>query len=275
MSHTIAMFGDIHGAAGGVARVVTHLMADPPDLVVLVGDLGSDLLWNDFEPRHKVARWQESIDKILEELEPLGVPVALVPGNHDNPAPAVRGQAQDVDGRIVELGGIRLAGIGGAGPARFGLPYEWDEADLQKRLQQRGWFNERLDLLLCHAPPVNTGLDRLLSGEPAGSETLARLIDAVQPALYVCGHIHEAVGHRLLGRTLAVNAGRLIWGEYDRIGRPRKNRPIAYQYFRVQLGTGVAERLDRVRLNCTGPVEAVEHLVWRAEDQFQSAVSPD
>ena len=155
MRHTIAMFGDIHGAAGGVARVVTHLMADPPDLVVLVGELGSDLLWNDFEPRHKVARWQDSIDKILEELEPLGAPVALVPGNHDNPAPAVRGQAQDVDGRIVELRGLRVAGIGGAGPARFGLPYEWDEAGLRKRLQERGWFDERVDLLLCHAPPVN------------------------------------------------------------------------------------------------------------------------
>ena len=106
-------------------------------------------------------------------------------------------------------------------------------------------------------------------------ETLAGLIEAVQPPLYVCGHIHEAVGHRLLGKTLAVNAGRLIWGEYDRIGRPRKNRPITYQYFRVQLENGVPERLDRIRLNCTGPVQAVEHLVWRVEDQFQSAVAAD
>jgi uncharacterized protein len=274
MAQSIAMFGDIHGAAGGVARVVSHLKASPPDLIVLVGDLGSDLLWNDFEPREKAARWQASIDRILEELEPLGVPVALVPGNHDNPAPGVRPPAQDVDGRIVELAGIRLAGIGGAGPARFGLPYEWDEDDLAKRIRRSGWLDEDIDVLLCHAPPVDTGLDRLLSGESAGSVTLSELITAVQPALYVCGHIHEAVGHRMLGRTLAVNAGRLIWGEYDRIGRPRKSRPIAYQYYRVQLGDAGPESLERVRLTCTGAPRVMEHLVWRSGDSFVTGSSP-
>jgi Icc-related predicted phosphoesterase len=52
------------------------------------------------------------------EFKPLDVPVVLVPGNHDNPAPAVKGRAQDVDGRIIEVNGLRLAGIGGQERAR-------------------------------------------------------------------------------------------------------------------------------------------------------------
>jgi Icc-related predicted phosphoesterase len=272
MRRSIVVLGDIHGAAGGVARIAEQMATTPPDLVSLVGDLGSDLLWRaSGEPPEKIARGQASVDRVLQALDPLGAPVALVPGNHDVRSPAPREGAVDVDGRRVQLGGFWLAGIGGAGPALFGLPYEWTEAGLAAELARLGWSRDRIDVLLCHAPPRETGLDRLLDGVAAGSEVIRTLIRELEPPLFLCGHIHESVGHRLLGRTLAINAGRLIHGRFDRVGRPRKGSPMSYQYYRVELDGRDPIRLERVRLSCKGPIRVLEHEAWAAADGFRAA----
>jgi Icc-related predicted phosphoesterase len=101
----------------------------------------------------------------------------------------------------VELGGLRLTGIGGAGPARFGFCYEWSEEDIDNRIVFAA------DLLLCHCPP-NGLLDRTKSGEQVGSLALRRIARAHQ-GVYVCGHIHEAGGVGRLGDCLLLNAGGL------------------------------------------------------------------
>ena len=273
MRRTIVALGDIHGASGGVARIVQNLSSQPPDLVALVGDLGSDLLWRrDGEPEEKVGRWQASIDRIFAALEPLGTKVVLVPGNHDARRLSVRGGSLDVDGKLLQVDGLSIAGVGGAGPKLFGLPYEWTEEELSEEMGRRGWRRGTIDLLLCHAPPRETGLDTLLNGLPAGSEVVHRLIGEVQPPLFLCGHIHESVGHRMLGTTLAVNAGRLIHGSFDQFGRPKKGAPTAYQFYRVELEDRSPVRLERIRLSCTGPVHVRERAAWDATDGFRRSL---
>lgn len=90
-----------------------------------------------------------------------------MPGNH---APDDLAGDGDVDGRCVSLYGLRVAGTGGAGPTRFGFPYEWDEDDIRGR----SWPD--CDVLISHAPPARTPLDvTAWGGLHAGSEAVREL----------------------------------------------------------------------------------------------------
>ena len=86
---------------------------------------------------------------MLSEVAALGRPWAWVPGNHDlsdNDLP------NNADGRVLEVAGLRVGGIGGAGPARFGFAYEWSEDDVRAR------SHLDCDVLLVHTPPLGTAL---------------------------------------------------------------------------------------------------------------------
>jgi Icc-related predicted phosphoesterase len=49
-------------------------------------------------------------------------------------------------------------------------------------------------------------LDRTWRGDEVGCEDLREALGRVQPPLFVCGHIHEAMANRRLGATRCVNA---------------------------------------------------------------------
>jgi hypothetical protein len=69
-------------------------------------------------------------------------------------------------------------------------------------------------LLVCHTPPYDTRLDRLMNGTPVGSPAVRAFIERRRPDVAVVGHIHEGRGVERLGDTLVVNAGPLREGGY-------------------------------------------------------------
>ncbi|HBT97715.1 MAG TPA: hypothetical protein DEB25_08855 [Desulfobulbaceae bacterium] len=71
-------------------------------------------------------------------------------------------------------------------------------------------------LLLTHAPP-HGAVDRLGSGRHVGSKAVRAFIDEHQPALCVCGHIHEAQGEERLGVTRIFNPGAFAKGGWVEI----------------------------------------------------------
>ena len=104
--------------------------------------------------------------------------------------------------------GLRLLGLGGANRSPFNTPNEWDEnaaealfADLQEG---------DLDIAVTHAPPFESGADRISSGISVGSKAVAEMVKRVKPALLLCGHIHEAAGIFRLADTLVVNPGQFV-----------------------------------------------------------------
>ena len=197
-----AMIGDVHDHQARLSRVLDHLVGvGQLDGVLLVGDISRDPPWAQRGSPASLERQRADIARIVVQIEGrLGVPVRFVPGNHD---PREVSHPSNLDGRMEVVAGVRIAGIGGAGPARFGFPYEWDEEEIEARELPSA------DLLLVHAPPRGTTLDRLAhNGLPAGSQAIrARAI--AHRGLLVCGHIHEAAGAELLGECLAVNLGAL------------------------------------------------------------------
>ena len=185
-----------------------------PDLVLSAGDLPFDYL--------------EYLVTVLN------VPLLYVPGNHDPSLRSRRGElawppsielkdARDpvvplggttVDGRIEDVAGIRVAGLGGSVRYREG-PNQYTQKEmlrrarrLRRRAAARGLRGRRgVDVLLTHAPPLGVGDE----DDPAhqGFEALVQLVGRLSPKLLVHGHIHpygQAKPDRQLGTTTVVNA---------------------------------------------------------------------
>jgi Icc-related predicted phosphoesterase len=65
----------------------------------------------------------------------------------------------------------------------------------------------RTDIVVSHGPARGC-CDLTMYGAHAGSVAALRMIQRIQPSLFVCGHIHEAHGTAERGRTLIVNVAR-------------------------------------------------------------------
>lgn len=196
---SLAVIGDVHAMFDRLNRVLEWIERQPVHGVLLVGDVSTDPPWSMIGQPEGRAAQIESFSRVLDAVRRLGLPLAFVPGNHDPPDLPLEG---NVDGRAARIAGLEIAGIGGAGPHRFGFPYEWDEDDIRDRNVPA------CEVLLCHTPPAGTPLARLARGGDAGSEAIRERALRHRGAL-VCGHIHESAGACVLGDCLCFNVGAL------------------------------------------------------------------
>ncbi|MBT3220143.1 MAG: hypothetical protein HN348_13720 [Proteobacteria bacterium] len=197
---TLAVIGDIHAQYHRLNSVLHRIDKEDVDGVLLVGDLGSaDLSFSSLRTPERDARYLDSIERVLQMVRSLGVPLLWVPGNHD--LSDLEGEG-NIDFGTAKIEELVVAGIGGAGPNRFGFCYEWGEDDIRARPEPQA------DVLLCHCPPANTALDLAMGTHHAGSEAIMERARRHRGFL-VCGHIHEAAGAVIIGDCLALNAGAL------------------------------------------------------------------
>ncbi len=147
-------------------------------------------------------------------MDALDVPLVFVPGNHDPDVTGYRtarsgltvraGLPADVpwpagavnaDGRIVEVGGLRIAGLGGCLRYSEG-PNQYREREQARRARtlarrarwRRGRDGRGVDVLLTHAPPRGVG-----DGDDAphrGFDCLHRLAAQLPTPLLLHGHVH-------------------------------------------------------------------------------------
>ncbi|MBN2712060.1 MAG: metallophosphoesterase [Planctomycetes bacterium] len=179
-------------------RALEKIAADPPDLVILTGDLGQMGLPQEFE----------KAEDILSPLTRKGIPVFSINGNHDR-----YGQEPDSD-KAFEESRERLAlGMKVDESGMLNFPEEGIEIILLNQAQviplfkSGGWNGEaaiaKLDSALTDR---KTGALRICAGHypfisPSGiwlppvcgmrdAEALKDLFIRHQISLYLCGHIH-------------------------------------------------------------------------------------
>jgi len=160
----------------------------------------------------------------------LNVPLLYVPGNHDPDYRPVddtwsplRAEPQgkgpqgciNVDGRIEQAAGLRIAGLGGSMRYRPG-PNQYSEAEMRWRALRiemvarlrRRLGGRRLDVLLTHAPPEGFGAKENDLAH-RGFSAFNRLVKNLAPRLLVHGHVHPygvPLPQQQLGPTLILNA---------------------------------------------------------------------
>jgi len=193
----IAVVGDVHAHWKRVRQVRARIAEVGVDGVLLVGDFACAGRGRGRTPERE-ATARKRAARVVREFGELQVPVFYVPGNHDLPNLDMPG---NIDGRQVTIGDLSIAGLGGAGPDRFGFAYEWDEAEIERMVRPE------VDLILAHAPPKGC-LDLTRRGKRVGSTALRAWAEA-HHGVMVFGHIHESGGVDRVGDCLCLNAGGL------------------------------------------------------------------
>ena len=187
----LLVFSDIHGKKSALER----LMDIDADYYFAAGDL---------------ATWGRGLERLAPVLQKRAERMYVIPGNHESEADIARLCEQcgfhNFHGQTIQIEGYTVAGLGYSNPTPFDTPGEYTEQELAARLEKFSGLDPLI--LICHAPPKDTKLDRVGEGQHFGSTAVRDFIDRHQPAYFYCGHIHEAAGcEDTIGRTLGWNVG--------------------------------------------------------------------
>ena len=199
---TLLCLADIHGRVDLLAPLAQP--AREADVVIVAGDLTQN-------------GGTEDAALAIEPVLGWGKPVLAVPGNMDRPSVLayLQSRAVNLHGRGVELQGMGIAGVGGAAGG-LAWPFCLTEAEIAVVIAagREELGDAPLAILVAHQPPLNTLIDLTCGGGHAGSAAVRSLIERHEPALCVCGHVHEAHGVDFVARTTCVNVGALKDGRY-------------------------------------------------------------
>jgi calcineurin-like phosphoesterase family protein len=204
--------------------------------VLAVSDEVVAKLWTDHVRRLNVDLVVGAGDLPFDYLEylagALDRPCVFVPGNHDADLGGytnVRGLwtragmpadwpgpmgGVNVDGAVVDVAGLRIAGLGGSIRYNEG-PNQWTERQQARRSRRMarlaGWRRLRdgrgVDVLLTHSPPAGCG-DVPDDPPHRGFACLHDTVRRLRPKLLLHGHIHPhgaPTPDRRLGDTRVVN----------------------------------------------------------------------
>ena len=186
------IFSDLHNDV----RALEKLMKIEADYYFAAGDLVS---------------WARGFEAMGQAMRQRAERVYVLPGNHESEADISsfcgRFGFTAFHGSSFSAGGVHWAGLGYSNPTPFDTPGEYSEDELARRLNK--FADLRPLVMICHAPPLNTALDRIHDGLHAGSRAVREFIERVQPAHFFCGHIHEAEGQvAQIGETKVRNVGK-------------------------------------------------------------------
>ena len=121
-------------------------------------------------------------------------PVIYVHGNHDDKyAQKPPEGCLCADGKIVQLKGVRILGLGGSLRYRPDAVNMYSEQEMEDRIRSLRW-NLRstggFDILLTHSPIRGVGDQEHISHR--GFECFGPLLDKYRPAIMIHGHVHQA-----------------------------------------------------------------------------------
>ena len=188
----LLIFSDIHSNHKALER----LIQTEADYYFAAGDL---------------VNWGRGLAACGEILKKRGDKVYVLPGNHESTAQiaafCTRYGFHNFHEQTLQLGKYHVAGLGYSSPTPFNTPGEYTEAELEQRLARFEILKPLV--LICHAPPYGTALDRVRENLHAGSKSVREFVDRHQPEYLFCGHIHEAEGSSIdIGKTKATNVGK-------------------------------------------------------------------
>lgn len=189
---TLLIFSDIHADTAALQK----LMNVEADHYFAAGDL---------------VNWGEGLSRMGPLFAPHAQNTYVLPGNHESAediaAFCAEFKMHDFHGRVIEVGGYRVAGLGYSNRTPFNTPGEYSEAELAEHLSK--FSGPNLSIVICHCPPKGTPLDRVRDGVHYGSQAVRDFIEREQPDYFFCGHIHEAAGATTtIGQTQCWNVGK-------------------------------------------------------------------
>jgi len=194
----ILAFTDPHGQLEAYESIRKLAETERPDVVVCGGD---------------VTFFGDGYDLFLR-MGGLGRDVYFVPGNHETPSCAKSLELQfpylkSLEWRLTEVAGVRLAGL----PATDAFwPGARRDEGLRAKAVAMGAIGDRGKplVLVTHYPPAGTKVSgtTVLTPDSGGSRLVRHIVEALRPALVICGHYHQDFGKQArVGESWIVNPG--------------------------------------------------------------------
>lgn len=189
----ILALSDIHGDQRFMQQMAKKGKEHEVDLVVLAGDL---------------ADHSGNIDGLVGPLKAEGLDVAIIPGNHEGLAKTnfliKKYDAKSLHGYVIQKGDV---GIFGCGYADVGI-HQLEEHEFFETLKQahEQIKDAKHKIMVSHVQPSESMIGL---GMFPGSSGVRKAVEEFQPAIHICGHIHETHGmEEKIGETRVLNVGK-------------------------------------------------------------------
>jgi Icc-related predicted phosphoesterase len=199
----ILCLSDVHGEGAGLKEILPD--ASEVDVVVVAGDLTH------------LGGYAEA-ETVLAPLLESGAAIVAVAGNMDREGVRewLDEKAINIHGRGITIGQVGFMGLGGGTPSPFGTPWEISDEEAAGFLASglAAISSCPYKVLVSHAPPRGTKIDRSFAGMHLGSGAVRDFLLAGSVDRCICGHIHESPGEDTLGRARCVNVGPFKNGRY-------------------------------------------------------------
>lgn len=188
---------DFHGLEIVSKDLARKAEKEKVDLVVIAGD---------------VLNFGEYAKNMIKPFVDRKLPVLFVPGNHDPPE-AVEDfvhiyHVKNINGSYAVVRDVGFFGSGGTTQMPH-FPFFVSEKDTYYNLK-KGFEkvrNARKKIMVTHEHPAKSKLEKF-TGIP-GSSSVRRAIDAFQPDILICGHLHEMEGfEERIGKTTVMTVGK-------------------------------------------------------------------
>lgn len=194
----ILAFTDPHGSMASALKIIELARREQPDLIVCPGDF---------------SYFGSRFDGFLTKLRELGQDILYVDGNHETEETRSNLQIwypymRNVEYRIVEASSVRIAGLPATG--EYWPGEQVDLSAVRVATSRLGAQSKKPLVLLSHYPPTRTAISGTTYMTPdSGSSALVRhIVEALQPALFFCGHYHQDFGKEdRLGTSRLINPG--------------------------------------------------------------------
>lgn len=176
----------------------------------------------------------KSMAFVIKELDKLGKPVYIVPGNSDFTEIRIKkkvlegyglkGDYPTMQEMIKKTKNLKLIFHSRLKLGNFDLigftAYAYLKKPLKVLKKLFSKAKQRKVIFLAHEPPYGTKLDKIknksspMYGKHAGNEDYNHVIKKYKPVFHICGHIHESQGKIKLGKTTVVNVGYGAKGQF-------------------------------------------------------------
>ena len=190
--------GDMHGQ---LKTLWDALNEEQPDLLICTGDWGDP---GQIEPSDYHA--------ILERTL-----VYSVYGNHDDLTLLRSLENRDGSpvllphGEVVDVQGIRLAGISGIWAKSHKKPYYITDEEVLAIA--KGLVGKDVTVLVTHGCPIGLA-DETPKGTRGGQRCFLDAFKIVNPKVHLCGHLHRPQMRHLKSGQLVLNVGTTALGDY-------------------------------------------------------------
>lgn len=180
---------DLHQNASALSWINEQISEYKVDFVIHLGDVTN-------------MGTGEDAAELLSKIESK---VYVLPGNCDaRDMPSKIGDvAVDMHKKKVVIEGHDIVGLGGGNRSPFDSPFELDEDEIYEGLKANA---SKGMILMTHAPSQGI-LDEIPSGAHVGCPAIRRIVEEYRPILAMSGHIHEAIGCKVIDGTTFVNPG--------------------------------------------------------------------